>query len=218
MTTKEPLATATGSGDVDVRELGRVLEEGGLNRLSHRERRIIVAIARHRHVTPDINQAIQENETTGERVADRVARFGGSWTFILLFVAFLVGWILLNTLLLSHLGTGFDLYPFIFLNLMLSMVAALQAPIILMSQNRQASRDRIAAALDYEVNLKAELEIMALHEKLDALRIDHLEQMLDEQQRQISTVLDAVQTGLRDKPMSLSETRKAPTRPDIATP
>jgi uncharacterized membrane protein len=178
--------------EIDVQELGKLLLEGGLESLSKRERRVIAAIARHRHVTPDVNRTIEENETAGERVADRVARFGGSWTFILLFIGFLVGWILLNTVLVSRMGRGFDLYPFIFLNLMLSIVAALQAPIILMSQNRQASRDRIAAALDYEVNLKAELEIMALHEKLDALRIGRLEEALEEQRRLLGSILDAV--------------------------
>jgi uncharacterized membrane protein len=129
-----------------------------------------------------------------------VARFGGSWAFILLFIAFLMGWILLNTVLLSRTGGRFDVYPFIFLNLMLSMVAALQAPIILMSQNRQASRDRIAAALDYQVNLKAELEIVALHEKLDALRVGHLEQTLREQQRLLASILDAVHASTTGDP------------------
>jgi uncharacterized membrane protein len=177
--------------DLGVQELGKLLLEGGLERLSERERRVIANIARHRHATPDINRTIKENETAGERIADRVARFGGSWSFILLFIGFLVGWILLNTALISRIG-GFDVYPFIFLNLMLSMVAALQAPIILMSQNRQATRDRIAAALDYQVNLKAELEIMALHEKLDAMRIGQLEQTLQEQHRLLASILDAV--------------------------
>jgi uncharacterized membrane protein len=177
--------------DVGVQELGKLLLEGGLERLSQRERRVIANIAQHRHATPDINRMIEENETTGERIADRVARFGGSWSFILLFIGFLLGWILVNTVLITMTG-GFDVYPFIFLNLMLSMVAALQAPIILMSQNRQATRDRIAAALDYQVNLKAELEIMALHEKLDAMRIGHLEQTLHEQHLLLASILDAV--------------------------
>jgi len=152
-----------------------------------------LTIARHRHVTRSVNQTIAEQETPGERIADRVAQFGGSWTFILLFVGFLAGWIVLNTVLWRR--WKFDSYPFIFLNLMLSMVAALQAPIILMSQNRQAARDRIAAALDYEVNLKAELEIMALHEKLDALRIARLEQMLEEQQDHLRQLLRRAGTG-----------------------
>lgn len=93
----------------------------------------------------------------------------------------LVAWVGLNTLVLIYFGPALDPYPFIFLNLILSMIAALQAPIILMSQNRQAARDRISAGLDYEINLKAELEIMALHEKLDALRIDRLEMLLRSQ-------------------------------------
>jgi uncharacterized membrane protein len=169
--------------DVGVQELGQLLLAGGLDSLSKRERRVIGAIARHRHATPDVNRTVAENETAGERIADRVARFGGSWTFILLFIGFLIAWILLNTVFIRAMDGGFDLYPFIFLNLMLSMVAALQAPIILMSQNRQAARDRIAAALDYEVNLKAEVEITALHENLEALGIGRLEHMLEIQHR-----------------------------------
>jgi uncharacterized membrane protein len=194
--------TPFGSRDsnIGVHELGKLLLEGGLESLSERERKVIAAVARHCHVTPDVNRTIQESETSGERIADRVARFGGSWTFILLFVGFLVVWIVLNTILVSRIGSGFDLYPFIFLNLMLSMVAALQAPIILMSQNRQASRDRIAAGLDYEVNLKAELEIMALHEKLDALKIGHLEHALEEQRRLLGQILDAMHGGLDPQP------------------
>lgn len=156
-----------------VAALGHLLLAGDLRSFSAGERRVITKIAEHRHVTPSINQRVEELATRGERAADCIAKFGGSWTFILLFIGFLIAWIILNTVILA-IGR-FDEYPFIFLNLMLSMVAALQAPIILMSQNRQASRDRIAAALDYEVNLRAELEIMALHDKLDALRIGRLE-------------------------------------------
>ncbi|GMV30472.1 MAG: hypothetical protein AMXMBFR59_25970 [Rhodanobacteraceae bacterium] len=112
-------------------------------------------------------------EPTGwsERTADAVARFGGSWAFIGIFAAFLVAWSVINALLPR--ATAFDPYPFIFLNLILSMVAALQAPFIMMSQNRQAAKDRQMAIYDYEVNVKAEIEIMALHDKLDALRHDH---------------------------------------------
>ncbi len=101
------------------------------------------------------------------KLADRVAEVGGSWNFIITFVIVLAAWVMLNTLLATR---AFDPYPFIFLNLMLSMVAALQAPIIMMSQNRQAAIDRAAAEHDYVVNLRAELEIMLLHDKLDALR------------------------------------------------
>lgn len=98
-----------------------------------------------------------------------MAVFGGSWTFILLFGAVLLAWIALNSLILARIAKPFDPYPFIFLNLVLSALAALQAPVIMMSQNRQAARDRLDARHDYEVNLKAELEILAPHEKLDAL-------------------------------------------------
>lgn len=107
-----------------------------------------------------------EVETFGARAADAIAGFGGSWTFIGLFVAILAGWVLLNSWMLAK---PFDPFPYILLNLMLSMVAALQAPVILMSQNRQAEKDRERADDDFEVNLKAELEIYELHEKIDRL-------------------------------------------------
>lgn len=167
--------------DARVADLAKRLLDGGLCELSVREQRVIAAIARRHHVTQSVNNAIDDGETLGDHIADRVARFGGSWTFIIIFVVALAAWVGVNTVALARVGPAFDPYPFIFLNLMLSMVAALQAPIILMSQNRQAARDRISAGLDYEINLKAELEIMALHEKLDALRIDRLEAMLKDQ-------------------------------------
>ncbi|WP_114789350.1 DUF1003 domain-containing protein [Niabella yanshanensis] len=105
--------------------------------------------------------------TLGQRVADKVATFGGSWTFIISFIVFLLLWIGLNALIL--LNKGFDPYPFILLNLILSCLAALQAPVIMMSQNRQEEKDRERAKKDYMINLKAELEIKLLHEKMDRL-------------------------------------------------
>jgi CRP/FNR family cyclic AMP-dependent transcriptional regulator len=114
------------------------------------------------------NEEMDERLTFGERVADSVSRFGGSWTFIMLFFFFLLAWAAVNTTwILRHPP---DPYPFIFLNLMLSMLAAIQAPIIMMSQNRQSMHDRLRADLDYEVNVKAELAIRQLHRKLDELR------------------------------------------------
>lgn len=169
------------SRDTRIAELAQRLLDGGLNELSAREQRVISTIASRQHVSKNVNRTISEVETLGDRVADRVARFGGSWRFIIIFVSALLAWVALNIWMLSRYGKTFDVYPFILLNLMLSMVAALQAPVILMSQNRQARRDRIAAGLDYEINLKAELEIMALHDKLDALRIERLENMLEMQ-------------------------------------
>jgi len=125
----------------------------------------------------------EESELTfGEKLADRVALFGGSWSFIILFGLVLLAWTSSNLLPASR---AFDPYPFIFLNLLLSMLAALQAPVIMMSQNRQAAKDREAAAHDYEVNLKAEIEIIALHEKLDQIRTKQLEELVRYQEQQI---------------------------------
>lgn len=120
------------------------------------------------------------NLTLGQRVADKVADFGGSWTFIISFVVFLLVWIFINAFVFFN--KGFDPYPFILLNLILSCVAALQAPVIMMSQNRQEEKDRSRAKNDYMVNLKSELEIRLLHEKLDHL-ILHQEQTLIEVQK-----------------------------------
>jgi len=110
--------------------------------------------------------------------------FGGSWTFIIIFGVVLAAWVLVNTWILPRPDI-FDPYPFIFLNLILSMLAAIQAPVIMMSQNRQTSKDRLAAANDYEVNLKAELEIMNSHEKLVDIRVRQLETLLSQQSEQI---------------------------------
>ncbi len=118
------------------------------------------------HVTRNLNEEEEERLTFGERIADKVASFGGSWTFIISFGFFLLAWMALNVWLAAR---SFDPYPFILLNLCLSTLAALQAPVIMMSQNRQASKDRLKADLDYEVNLKAELEVAQLHNKVDRL-------------------------------------------------
>jgi CRP/FNR family cyclic AMP-dependent transcriptional regulator len=116
------------------------------------------------HVTRNLNIEEEERLTLGNRIADRVAAFGGSWTFIIAFGVVLCAWMALNVYLATH---AFDPYPFILLNLVLSTLAALQAPVIMMSQNRQAAKDRLKADLDYEVNLKAELEVAQLHNKLE---------------------------------------------------
>ncbi|KQT47322.1 hypothetical protein ASG43_09285 [Aureimonas sp. Leaf454] len=179
----------------DVARLARQLLDNGLGALSAREQRVILHIAKRLNVTRNVNIVVSEQQTFGERLADKVAQFGGSWTFIIVFSSLLVSWIGLNAFAMKALGATFDPYPFIFLNLILSMVAALQAPVILMSQNRQAARDRIAAGLDYEVNLKAELEIMSLHDKLDRLRVEHLEAMLGEQTRRIQELTERVGVG-----------------------
>jgi uncharacterized membrane protein len=156
----------------------------GWEHLPPRERRVAEAVLHRRNVARDVHQDYLERRTFGERMADRIAAFGGSWPFIGLFALFLAVWIALNTLLGAR-REAFDPYPFILLNLLLSTLAALQAPVIMMSQNRQAARDRLNAANDYEVNLKAEVEIRALHDKLDTLRETDWAELVRLQQLQI---------------------------------
>lgn len=124
----------------------------------------------------------------GQRLADKVASFGGSWRFIILFGIFIIIWMVINIVLL--LNKGFDPYPFILLNLILSCLAALQAPVIMMSQNRQEEKDRERAKQDYMVNLKAELEIRVLHEKLDHLIMHQQQELLNIQQIQVEMMED----------------------------
>ena len=157
----------------------RILEEGYAD-LPDRERRVLELVAQRMSVSQDINLNFDKGRTMGERLADRIAAFGGSWTFILIFTIGITVWVVANTLLFTRLGDQpFDPYPFILLNLFLSLVAAIQAPIIMMSQNRQAAKDRLQASHDYEVNLKAEIEIMALHEKMDELRQKDLQALIE---------------------------------------
>ena len=171
--------------DHQVTQLARQLLDSGLTGLPEREQRVILHIAKRRHVARNVNSVLEKQQTFGERLADRVAQLGGSWTFIAIFTGMLIAWVIVNTVVLARFGGGFDPYPYIFLNLILSMVAALQAPVILMSQNRQAARDRLAAGLDYEINLKAEVEIMALHEKLDRIRLVLLVELLRDLTQQV---------------------------------
>ena len=152
-----------------------------VRRLGHVERRVLNAILGRQTVARDSTESFNEQLTFGQRTADRVAQFGGSWTFLGLFAAFLLGWILLN----SQEGRPFDPYPFILLNLLLSFLAAVQAPVIMMSQNRQAVKDRFDAQLDYQVNLKAEMEVMGLHAKLDEARDLQWKTLLELQNRQM---------------------------------
>ncbi|MBP2445560.1 DUF1003 domain-containing protein [Rhizobium leguminosarum] len=129
------------------------------------EKRVLAKAHERKVISTDVNAALSAEASFGERVADGIARIGGSWSFIIAFFVFLVAWTVVNTIIL--VSGAFDPYPFVFLNLILSMLAAIQAPIIMMSQNRQAERDRFEAARDYEVNLKAELEVLSLHQKID---------------------------------------------------
>ncbi len=149
------------------------------------EQRVIERLTQRVHISHNTDQEFEEAMTLGQRYADRIASFGGSWTFILIFLALLLCWVVLNTIILAQFRQPFDPYPYVFLNLILSMLAALQAPVILMSQNRSAAKDRAAAQHDYEVNLKSELEILALHQKIDTLREAQWAELLDIQREQI---------------------------------
>lgn len=149
------------------------------------EKRVRERVAQRLHISRNVHREFEDTLTVGQRLADRIAVFGGSWTFILLFLAVILAWIALNTIVLARLSKPFDPYPYIFLNLILSMLAALQAPVIMMSQNRQAFKDRLAAEHDYEVNLKAEMEILGLHEKVDSLREQQWAELVRMQQQQI---------------------------------
>ena len=157
------------------------------------ERKALEYAARRQAFIEDPIRKLDERASLGDRMADGVAQFGGSSIFISIFGVFLAVWAMLNSEILGK--TAFDPYPYIFLNLILSMLAAIQAPIIMMSQNRQATKDRLMATHDYEVNLKAEIEIMALHEKMDALRSQQLAAMVAKQQEQIDLLSQLLQRG-----------------------
>lgn len=146
-------------------------------------------------VADDTNREFESSLTFGERIADKVAEFGGSWRFIILFFTIMIVWVIVNSVAL--LSQPFDPFPYILLNLGLSMLAAVQAPIILMSQNRQEDRDRLRAENDYQVNLKAELEIRAINEKLDQLIHQQWSHLLEVQQIQMEMIDDL--TARRDK-------------------
>ena len=152
--------------------------------LSEREKKVIESFINRAQVSQNINVVIDEKRTLGERIADGAAAFGGSWRFIFIFAAVLIFWVILNSYFLVN-RDAFDPYPYILLNLFLSMLAAVQAPIIMMSQNRQAARDRLDAAHDYEVNLKAELEIHNLQEEIAELREQKWVELIEIQKRQI---------------------------------
>lgn len=167
---------------IDRRQTARHLLQTELDKLSEAEREVVERFIAKRHVARDIVTQADRDRSLGERVADRVAAIGGSWTFIIGFCVVLLGWIALNSLVLAH---AFDPYPYILLNLCLSCLAAIQAPVIMMSQNRQAAVDRLHAQNDYEVNIKAELEILQVHEKLNQLREQDWATLVELQNRQI---------------------------------
>jgi uncharacterized membrane protein len=163
-----------------------------LEQLGDREKEIARYVAERTHISRNIGKDFAGKLTFGQRMADRVARFGGSWTFIGAFGFVMLAWMVLNSLVLVRVGKPFDPFPYILLNLGLSMLAAIQAPLILMSQNRQANLDRMSAEHDYEVNLKAEFEIMMLHEKIDTLRDRQWNELMALQQEQLRLLGDLI--------------------------
>ena len=156
---------------------------GEIGKLDKVEHEVVEAIAKHEIVSENIDVIEDETSTMGQRLADRVASFGGSWEFIILFSFIIFLWIILNSLF--FLNKGFDPYPYILLNLILSCLAALQAPVIMMSQNRRETKDRKRNEHDYKVNLKAELEIRMLHDKIDQLMSFQTQKIMELQEMQM---------------------------------
>lgn len=157
------------------------------NDVTQLEKAVLSSLNDDKLLTPQLNGDDDPPSTFGQRLADRVATFGGSWLFISAFGAILFSWIALNLFLALH-ARAFDPYPFILLNLVLSCLAAIQAPIIMMSQNRQEEKDRQRARNDYMINLKAEIEIRLLHEKMDHLIVQQMERLLEIQQVQLEMI------------------------------
>ena len=165
--------------------------------LGESEQRVVESLVKRLQISHDMNREFEESLTIGQRLADRLAIFGGSWTFILIFLSALLAWITFNSWFLVRAWKPFDPYPFIFLNLLLSMIAALQAPVIMMSQNRYEMKDRAAAAHDYEFNLKSELEILALHQKIDNLRQEQWSDLVAMQREQIELLTKLTEGNLQ---------------------
>lgn len=154
-------------------------ESGELSEIDHE---VAESLMKHETLSENIEDGFAEKYTLGERLSDKLAQFGGSWTFLIVFATFLALWMLINS---SSGGQTFDPYPFILLNLILSTIAAIQAPIIMMSQRRQEAKDRARSLNDYRVNLKAELEIRHLHEKIDHLINNQWHRLAEIQQLQL---------------------------------
>jgi uncharacterized membrane protein len=159
-----------------------------IGELTELEKTVLTSLTNNNTLTDKISGEEKQILTVGQRIADKVASFGGSWTFIISFGVFILIWISINIFWLVN--KGFDPYPFILLNLILSCLAALQAPVIMMSQNRQEAKDRDRSKKDYMINLKSELEIRTLHEKIDHFLMDQQQELLEVQKVQIEMLKD----------------------------
>jgi uncharacterized membrane protein/uncharacterized membrane protein YeaQ/YmgE (transglycosylase-associated protein family) len=187
-------ASAHRSTDMDIHRPAARTLEAQVARLGALERRILSDFLQRRPIACDCSVEFDQQLSFGDRIADRVASFGGSWSFIGLSTSLLIAWMIYN----SKTPASFDPYPFLLLNLALNCVGALQAPVIMMSQNRLAARDRFHARNDYEVNLKAEMEIMALHSKVDELREQELKRTQEMHDRQLAA-LDRIERMLGER-------------------
>ena len=185
--------------DNKVRDAAEKIFNSEYEKLTEQERHVAHHITERTPISENVIQGYSERLTLGQRMADKVASFGGSWVFICIFACVMVIWIILNSFILIKLNSSFDPYPYILLNLVLSMLAAIQAPIILMSQNRQAYKDRLSAEHDYEVNLKSELEIISLHEKVDSLKQEQWRELISIQEEQLKLLSQLVEDLKKDK-------------------
>jgi len=186
--------------DKKIRDTAEKIFNSEYEKLTEQERHVAHHITERTPISTNIVQDYSEKMTLGQKMADKVASFGGSWMFIIIFMIVLIIWIVLNSFILIKLRNGsFDPYPYIFLNLILSMLAAIQAPIIMMSQNRHVYKDRLSAEHDYEVNLKSELEIIALHEKVDSLKQEQWKGLISIQEEQLKLLGQLVEDLKKDK-------------------
>ncbi len=156
-------------------------EEKGV--LNANDKEVLDSIVERDLISRNVEKDIDQKITFGQRLSDNIAKFGGSWKFIIFFMSFLIVWMIINVIFLTT--RAFDPFPFILLNLILSCIAAIQAPVIMMSQNRQEEKDRMRSLHDYQVNLKAEVEIRLLHDKIDHMLVQHGQRMLEIQQIQV---------------------------------
>ena len=188
--TNESYISITGLNIYRKKDLESIMNKEN-RELSILEKEVIDSITKNQILSDNIEPDINDSLTYGQRVADKIAEFGGSWTFIITFFSFLIIWMLINIIVLTQ--QPFDPYPFILLNLLLSCLAAIQAPIIMMSQNRREQKDRIRNEYEYKINLKAELEIKLLHEKLDYLVIHQNKRLLEIQEIQVDILEDIME-------------------------
>lgn len=173
------------------REVQTIIKEE-VGELSDLEKEVLESLQRHELLSSNTEEGFEQDRTFGEKLSDKLAEFGGSWKFLIIFAFFLLCWIIVNSLVMFWRPA--DPYPFILLNLILSCLAAVQAPIIMMSQNRQEQKDRVRAQHDYQVNLKAELEIRLIHEKLDHILLRQWQKLIEIQAAQIEEISDIKQS------------------------